>query len=82
MAGLALGAMLLGFQAIVQPGVRHAMVEEQKEESIDDGDPEPLGGREFHEQLRKIRLGEDVDALMLRTNCGPTDTPPSDEGAE
>jgi hypothetical protein len=69
MAGLVLGAMFLGFQAFYQPQVRHRIVEEQKEESIDDdsGD-EPPGGRAFHEVLRRIRAGEEVDALPVRTD--------------
>jgi hypothetical protein len=46
MAGLALGAMFLGFQAIYQPQIRHMIVEEQKEESVnDESGAEPPGGR-------------------------------------
>ena len=56
--------MFLGFQAIVQPEVRHRIVEEQKEESTD-GD-EPPGGRLFHQQLRQIRDGEEPEELTVR----------------
>jgi hypothetical protein len=68
MAGLAMGAMLLGFQAIVQPEARHMLVEEQKEDSVDDRNDggEPLGGRMFHEQLRRIRRGEEVQGVTVR----------------
>ena len=70
MAGLAMGAMLLGLQAIVQPEARHMLVEEQKENSVDDQDgAEPLGGREFHEQLRRVRRGEEVDEVTVRVGA-------------
>jgi hypothetical protein len=74
MAGLAMGAMLLGFQAIVQPQVRHAIVEMQEEKSWDDeSGEEPPGGRAFHEALRGIRAGEEINALTVRTDSpGPT----------
>lgn len=67
-AGLALGAMFLGFQQIVQPEVRHMIAEMEKEEQEDDanGGEEPPGGRLFHQQLRKIRHGEEVDYLTIR----------------
>ncbi len=65
MAGLAMGAMLLGLQEIVQPQVRHMIVEEQKETSVDDENGEPLGGRLFHEQLRRIRSGDVVEELTV-----------------
>ena len=73
-AGLAMGAMMLGMQAIVQPQVRHAIVEQQKEDAPDDdsGEPQP-GGRLFHQQLRRIRSGEEVDALILRVDGMRTD---------
>ncbi|HEX4065019.1 MAG TPA: hypothetical protein VHZ09_03270 [Acidobacteriaceae bacterium] len=69
MAGLALGAMLTGFQAIVHPQVRHMIVEEQKEESVDDarGDELP-GGRAFHRGLRRVRQGEEVEVLTVRVD--------------
>ncbi|HEY6446053.1 MAG TPA: hypothetical protein VIY53_06310 [Acidobacteriaceae bacterium] len=67
MAGLAMGAMLLGFQAILQPQVRHVIAEEQEEKSVDDENgEEPPGGRLFHEQLRRIRHGEDVASVTVR----------------
>jgi hypothetical protein len=70
MAGLAMGAMLLGLQAIVQPEARHMLVEEQKEKSVDDqdGGAEPLGGREFHHQLSRVRSGEEVEELTVRVD--------------
>jgi hypothetical protein len=73
-AGLAMGAMMLGMQAIVQPQVRHVIVEQQKEDAPDDdsGEPPP-GGRLFHQQLRRIRSGEEVDALILRVDGMRTD---------
>jgi hypothetical protein len=66
LAGLAMGAMLLGFQEIVQPQVQHMIVEEMKEQSLDDEAGEPLGGREFHAQLRRIRRGEKVERVTVR----------------
>jgi hypothetical protein len=65
LSGLAMGAMLLGLQAIVQPEARHAIVEEQKEESVDDENGEPLGGRLLYEQLLRVRRGEEVEVLTL-----------------
>ena len=66
-AGLALGAMFLGFQQIVQPQVRHMIAEQEKEDQDDDakGEDEPPGGRLFHQQLRKIRHGEEIDGLAV-----------------
>jgi hypothetical protein len=66
LAGLAMGAMLLGFQEIVQPQVQHKFVEEMKEQSLDDEAAEPLGGREFHAQLRRIGRGEEVEDITVR----------------
>ncbi|HEX4005876.1 MAG TPA: hypothetical protein VHX60_06855 [Acidobacteriaceae bacterium] len=67
LSGLAMGAMLMGLQAIVQPEARHAVVEIQKEEAVDDESGlEPAGGRAFHEQLRRIRHGGEVDAVTVR----------------
>ena len=67
-AGLALGAMFLGFQQIVQPEVRHVIAEQEKEDMDEDanGEDEPPGGRLFHRQLRKIRHGEEVGELIVR----------------
>jgi uncharacterized membrane protein YGL010W len=67
MSGLVMGAMLLGFQAIVQPEVWHRVAEEQKEEALEDeSDNEPSGGMLFHRQLRQIRKGEDIEHLTVR----------------
>lgn len=69
MSGLVMGAMLLGLQAIVQPQARHAIIEEQKEEGLEnEGGEEPPGGRLFHLQLQQIRRGEDVEALTARVD--------------
>jgi hypothetical protein len=66
LSGLAMGAMLLGFQEIVQPQVQHMIVEEMKETSVDDENGEPMGGRAFQEQLRRIRMGEEGEHLTVR----------------
>jgi len=66
LAGLAMGAMFLGFQEIVQPQIRHMIVEELKEEQVEDESAEPLGGRLFYKQIRKIRMGEDVDEVTVK----------------
>jgi hypothetical protein len=66
LAGLAMGAMFLGFQEILQPQVRHMIVEELKEEKLDDEAAEPLGGRLFHEQIRRIRMGEEVAEVTVK----------------
>lgn len=66
LSGVALGAMLLGFQEIVQPQVRHMIVEEMREEAVIDENGEPPGGRVFHEQVRRIRAGEPVDDVTVR----------------
>jgi len=72
-AGLALGAMFLGFQQIVQPEVRHVIAEQEKEETEDqgNGEEEPTGGRLFHRQLRQIRRGEEVEELTIRLSAEP-----------
>jgi hypothetical protein len=69
LSGLVLGAMLSGFQAIVQPESRHRIVQEQKEENLDDPTGhEPPGGRLFAQQLKRIRQGEEVEELNVRLN--------------
>jgi hypothetical protein len=65
MSGLVMIGMLLGFQAIVQPQVRHRITEEQKEEAFED-EGEPTGGMLFHLQLRQIRKGEEVGNLTVK----------------
>lgn len=71
MAGLAMGAMFLGLQAIVNPDARHAVVEILEEKSLDDGSgEEPSGGRAFHEGLRRIRRGEEVADLTFALGSG------------
>lgn len=66
LSGLAIGAMFLGLQEIVQPQARHMIVEEMKEEATNDENGEPLGGREFHEQMRRIRAGEEVSEVTVK----------------
>jgi hypothetical protein len=72
-AGLALGAMFLGFQQIVQPEVRHVIAEQEKEDMDEEGngEEEPPGGRLFHQQLRRIRRGEEVEELTVKIGSGP-----------
>jgi hypothetical protein len=72
-AGLALGAMFLGFQQIVQPEVRHVIAEQEKEDMDEEGngEEEPPGGRLFHQQLRRIRRGEEVEELTVRLDSPP-----------
>jgi hypothetical protein len=72
-AGLALGAMFLGFQQIVQPEVRHMIAEQEKEDMDEEGngEEEPAGGRVFHQQLRKIRRGEEVGELTVKISSVP-----------
>ncbi len=69
LSGLAMSAMLLGLQEIVQPQARHMIVEEMKEEATNDDKSEPLGGRAFHEQLKRIRTGEEVDEMTVKLGC-------------
>lgn len=69
LSGLAMGAMFLGLQEIVQPQARHMIVEEMKEEATNDENGEPLGGRAFHEQLRRIRAGDEVDEVTVKMDC-------------
>ena len=72
MAGLTMAAMFLGLKAIVQPEARHAIVEIVEERSIDDDSGgEPPGGHAFHEALRRIRQGEEVDSVTFRVDTGP-----------
>ncbi len=66
LAGLAMGAMFLGLQEIVQPQARHMIVEELKDERMDDGTEEPLGGRLFYEQMWRIRMGEEVEEVTVK----------------
>jgi hypothetical protein len=72
-AGLALGAMFLGFQQIVQPEVRHVIAEQEKEDMDEEGngEEEPPGGRLFHQQLRRIRRGEEVEELTVKISSAP-----------
>jgi hypothetical protein len=68
-AGMAMGAMFLGLEEIVRPQARHMIVEEMKEESVDDEDGEPIGGRLFHDQMRRIRRGEEVEGIAVRVDA-------------
>jgi hypothetical protein len=75
LSGLAIGVMFLGLQEIVQPQARHMIVEEMKEEATNDENGEPLGGRAFHEQLRRIRAGGDVDEVTVKVEASGDLTP-------
>jgi hypothetical protein len=70
LAGLAMGAMFLGLQEIVQPQARHMIVEELKEDRMGDGTEEPLGGRLFYEQIWRIRMGEEVEEITVKMGKG------------
>jgi hypothetical protein len=49
------------------------IVEEMKEESLDDEDGEPLGGRLFYEQMGRIRRGEDMEEITVRVDADQLD---------
>lgn len=68
MSGVVIGAMLLSIQQFYQPEVRHLLVEEERESTLaeDDNGDEPSGGRLFHDQLRQIRAGCEVEALTVQ----------------
>lgn len=69
-SGLAMGAMFLGLQAIVNPEARHAIVEILEEQSLEDGSGGELpGGRAFHEALRRIRRGGEVEGLVVKADA-------------
>jgi hypothetical protein len=69
LSGLVLGAMFGGFQAILQPENRHRIVEEQREESLDDQSGHELpGGRLLVQQLQQIREGTEVEELIVRAD--------------
>jgi hypothetical protein len=66
LSGLVVGAVLLGFQAIFQPQVRHMIAEEQNEQALEDENGLELpGGALFHRQLWQIRRGEDTSDLTV-----------------
>jgi hypothetical protein len=70
MSGLVLGAMFVGFQAILQPESRHRIVQEQREESLDDqSGHEPLGGWLLVQQLQQIRKGIEVEELVVQRSA-------------
>jgi hypothetical protein len=69
LSGLVLGAMLTGFQAILQPESRPPITEEQREEGLDrQSDCEPPDGWLLAEQLRQVRRGNDVEKLTVRAS--------------
>jgi hypothetical protein len=70
LSGLVLGGLLNGFRAITNPQNRHRIVEEQKED--EQSGREPRGGHIFHQQLRQIRQGAEVERLTVRSP--PTDS--------
>jgi len=63
MSGLVIGAMLISFQAIVQPEARGRIVEQQKEDDTGAGLP---GSEVFRRQLGQIQKGEDVETLTVQ----------------
>lgn len=69
LSGIVIGAALVGFQALVQPHVRHIIAEAQEDDRIDKkSDDELPGGQLFHSHLRKIRTGEELVDLSVRTD--------------
>lgn len=67
LSGLALGAAFLGLQAILNPETRYVVAEQLKEQTEEyESGAEPPGGRQFHEQLRDIRAGSDVEMLIVQ----------------
>jgi len=63
LSGLLLASVFLGFQRIVHPHVRHAIVQEfqDDEDAGDDVRPRAL----YRHQWRRIRRGEDLGELQL-----------------
>ena len=69
LSGIALGAVLLGLQAIVQPESRHNITEQQKEQDTEDGnDVEVRGDAVLRQQLRGIRDGQDESRLRVQSD--------------
>ncbi len=71
---LVLASAFLTFQRIVYPHVRHAMVQELKEDDDAGDEAAPFGGEFYQRQLRCIRRGEDVGDLQVVRNA--QDAPP------
>ena len=70
--GLALGLAFMQFvRTFYQPDLSYLIEVKQDEDADEDdsGDPETPEGRlrHFHRQLRRIRRGERVDRLVLKT---------------
>jgi len=71
-SGLAMGALFLGLQAILNPDTEYVIAEQIKERADEDeSGAEPLGGRFFHQQLRRIRRGMDVQQLVVQIAPAP-----------
>ena len=69
LSGLVLGALLTGFQAVLQPESRPPITEEQKEEGFDtQSDCVPPGSRQFAEQLRQVRRGNSIESLTVQAS--------------
>ena len=76
LSGLAMGAVLLGFQAILNPDTLYVITEEIKEHADEDeSGAEPPGGWLFHRQLRQIRRGIEVQQIVVKIAA------PADESA-
>ena len=70
--GLAFGLAFLQFvRTFYQPDLAYIIEVKQEEDADegDSGDPETPAGRlrHFHRQLRRIRRGETIDRLVLKT---------------
>lgn len=77
LSGLAMGAVLLGFQAILNPDTQYVIAEEVEEHTDEnESGGELLGGRLFHQQLRQIRRGIDVQQIVVQVG------PPADESIQ
>ena len=63
----ALGGALLFLQIFVRPSLQHvhAVVQEEKDQDDDEGDPESPE-KHLSRQLKRIRRGEKTDDLVLR----------------
>lgn len=76
LSGLTMGAVFLGFQAILNPDTQYVIAEQLKEHADEDeSGAEPPGGRLFHEQLRQIRAGGEVETLIVQVAAGDDSVP-------
>lgn len=70
-SGAALGMAFQFVQALTAPSVAYVLAEKQKQQQDEDEDGDPLSHqarlRHFHRQLQRIRRGDPVERLVLRT---------------